>query len=140
MFKRSNIVVMVVLAVFTLFAIAACSDDSPSPFSTTTPTPAEDQSAPSGSDDTVASGPDIANGESKFTSLGCSGCHTTGTNKLVGPGLAGISSKGDDYIRQSIVDPSAVLVDGFANLMPTTFASLKESDLEDLVAYLKTLG
>jgi cytochrome c oxidase subunit 2 len=131
---------MVVLAVFTLFAIAACSDDSPSPFSTTTPVSTEDQSAPSGSDDTVASGPDIANGESKFTSLGCSGCHTTGTNKLVGPGLAGMNSKSDDYIRQSIVDPSAVLVDGFANLMPTTFADLKESDLEDLVAYLKTLG
>ncbi len=140
MSKRSIIVVTAVLAVFTLFAIVACSDDSPSPFSTTTPVSTGDQSAPSGSDDAVASGPDIANGKSKFTSLGCGGCHTTGTNKLVGPGLAGVNSKGDDYIRESIVDPSAVIVDGFSDLMPKSFADLKDSDVEDLVAYLKTLG
>jgi hypothetical protein len=58
---------------------------------------------------------------------------------LVGPGLAGVGSKGDDFIRQSIIDPAAVLAEGYANLMPTTFADMKESDLEDLVGYLKTL-
>lgn len=75
-----------------------------------------------------------------FTGLGCSGCHKTDSSKLVGPGLAGIGSKGEDYIRESITDPAAVLVDGFANLMPTSFASLKTSDLNDLVAYLQTLN
>lgn len=123
-----------------LFAIAACSNDTPSPFSTTTPVPAEDSSAPSGGDVTDASGPDIANGESKFASLGCSGCHSTGTDKRVGPGLAGIGARGDDFIRESIVDPSAAIADGFQDIMPKTFANLKISDLEDLVAYLKTLG
>ena len=84
-------------------------------------------------------GPDVANGETKFTGLGCSGCHQTSSDKLVGPGLAGVGSKGDDFIRQSIIDPAAVLAEGYANLMPTTFADMKESDLEDLVGYLKTL-
>jgi hypothetical protein len=50
------------------------------------------------------------------------------------------SRKGDDYIRESIVDPSAVIVDGFSNLTPKTFASLKESGIEDLIGYLKTLN
>ncbi len=128
---------------FTLFAVVACSsDDTPSPFSTTTPVPAADTSAPGpdNTGDAVEPGPDIANGESKFSSLGCNSCHSTGTDKVVGPGLAGVGSRGDDYIRESIIDPAAVIVDGFADIMPKTFATLKESDIADLVAYLKSLG
>lgn len=60
----------------------------------------------------VSSGPDLANGESKFKGLGCSGCNSTGADKRVGPGLEGVSAKGDDYIMKSIVDPSAEVVDG----------------------------
>jgi len=138
-FKRSNIFVISVLAVFTLFAVVACVEPTENPFGTTTPVPATEK-ASSGGSEPVVSGPDIANGESLFKGLGCSACHTTGSDKLVGPGLSGISSKGNDYILESIVDPAAVIVYGFNNLMPTTFASLKESDLEDLIAYLKTLG
>ena len=138
--NRSKIVVLAELAMFTLFAVVACSDDTPSPFSTTTPVPAADSTAPDNPGDAVASGPDIANGQSKFSSLGCSGCHSTGTNRLVGPGLAGISARGDDYIRESIVDPSAVITDRFPDIMPKPFATLEDSDIADLVAYLKSLG
>ncbi len=140
MTNRSKIVVLAALAVLTLFAVAACSDDEPSPFSTTTPVPTSDAAAASGSGDTAPAGPDAANGEKLFSSLGCSGCHSTGTNQVVGPGLAGIGSNSDDFIRTSITDPGAVLADGFSNIMPSSFSSLKESDLADLVAYLKTLG
>ena len=147
MSRSTNFVVIAVLAMFTLFAVVACSsDDADSPFSTTTPVPATevpgpDPDAPAdNTGDAVEPGPDIANGESKFASLGCSGCHSTGTDKRVGPGLAGISARGDDFIRESIVDPSAAIADGFQDIMPKTFAGLNESDLADLVAYLKTLG
>ena len=140
MSRSKNFIVIAPLAMFALFAVAACADDTPSPFSTTTPVPAADAPAPDSPGDTVASGPDIANGQSKFSSLGCSGCHLTGTNRFVGPGLAGISARGDDYIRESIVDPSAVITDGFPDIMPKTFATLEESDIADLVAYLKSLG
>jgi hypothetical protein len=34
----------------------------------------------------------------------------------------------------------APIVEGFSNLMPKTFASLKDSDIEDLIGYLKTLN
>jgi cytochrome c oxidase subunit 2 len=137
--NRSNFVVIAALAMFTLFAVVACSDGEASPFSTTTPVPTSDASAADNPGDSGATGPDVANGEKQFASLGCSGCHTTDASQLIGPGLAGISSKGDDYIRKSIVDPRAEIVDGFSNIMPTSFSSLKESDLADLVAYLKTL-
>jgi cytochrome c2 len=138
--NRSIIAVIAAVTMFTLFPVAACSDDTASPFSTTTPVPAGDASALGNSGKGAAAGPDIANGESKFSSLGCNGCQSTGTNKQVGPGLAGIGSRGDDYIRTSIIDPSAVIVGDYSDLMPKSFASLKESDLVDLIAYLKTLG
>lgn len=132
--KRSHFLLIAALAILTLFAVVACSDDTDSPFSTTTPV-----AEGAGSGDAVSSGPDIKNGEKKFAGLGCKSCHSTGSNSVVGPGLAGISAKGDDYIRESIVDPAAVLAEGFANLMPTSFASMKAKDLTDLIAYLKTL-
>ena len=140
MFKRSKFVVISVLTVFTLFAVVACAEAAENPFGTTTPVPEVDSSAPETSEP-VASGPDLANGESKFKGLGCSGCHNTDSSKLVGPGLAGISAKGDDYVRTSIVDPSAVIADGFNDLMPKNFGdALKADDMDDLVAYLNSLN
>jgi mono/diheme cytochrome c family protein len=139
-FKRSKFVVISVLAVFTLFAVVACAEATENPFGTTTPVPEVDSTAPDTSEP-AASGPDLANGESKFKGLGCSGCHNTDSSKLVGPGLAGIGAKGDDYVRTSIVDPSAVIVDGFNDLMPKNFGdALKGDDMDDMVAYLNSLN
>ncbi|MBT3995955.1 MAG: cytochrome c [Chloroflexi bacterium] len=140
MFKRSKLIVLSALAIFTLLALVACVEATENPFGTTTPVPTTDSSAPDTSEP-VASGPDIANGESKFKGLGCSGCHRTDSGKLVGPGLAGIGAQGDDAIRASIIDPSAVITEGFNDLMPKTFGDmLKDSELDDLIAYLNTLN
>ncbi len=140
MFKLSKLIVLSVLAIFTLFTLIACVEATENPFGTTTPVPEVDSSAPDKSEP-VTSGPDIANGESKFKGLGCSACHKTDSGKLVGPGLGGISAKGDDYIRTSIIDPAAVIADGFNDLMPKTFGDmLKDSEMDDLVAYLNTLN
>ena len=80
-----------------------------------------------------------ATGEQLFGSEGCSACHRTNSDRLVGPGLAGISDRGDDdYIRESLTDPAAVLVEGYPNVM-TRFDHLSDQELEDLVAYLNTL-
>jgi cytochrome c2 len=136
--KRSSIVV-ISLAALTLFSLSACSEGTENPFGTTTPVTEGEALAPA-NNESVSPGPDIANGQDKFKGLGCSGCHTTGSDKLVGSGLRGVGSKGDDYVRQSIVDPAAVVVDGYSDLMPKSFASLKESDIEDLIGYLKTLN
>jgi cytochrome c553 len=144
--KRPNVAIVAFLAVFTLFAVVACSSESepsvPKPTTTTDAAAPDSPDAPNAGEapEPPTSGGDAANGESKFTSLGCSGCHSTGTNKVVGPGLSGVGAKGDAYLRKSITDPGSEIVDGFSNLMPTTFASLKSSDLDDLIAYLNTLN
>jgi cytochrome c553 len=138
--KRLSFFLVIAIAAIAVVALTGCESDVENPFATTTPIPADSGSGSGNSGgDPAPSGPDLANGESKFNGLGCSGCHTTTDAKLVGPGLAGIAAKGDDYIRESIVDPAAVIADGYQNLMPSSFAALGESDLEDLIAYLKSL-
>ena len=107
------------------------------PAATTAPEPTQ---APAG---------DAGNGESLYTANGCSGCHSTGTDKIIGPGLAGVLQRAatrvegmsaEAYIEQSIRDPGAFVVSDFSNVMPTTFDSLPDSDIQDLIAYLSTLN
>ena len=80
----------------------------------------------------------------------CETCHARSTDAVVmGPSLAGIEETAAErvdgmsaraYIRQSITDPSAYVVDGFDELMPTTLQeTLSEEELDALVAYLLTL-
>ena len=66
---------------------------------------------------------------------------------MVGPGLAGVydragtrtSLDAEAYLVQSIREPSVYLVEGFAALMPA-FDQLSDQDIQDLIAYLKTLN
>ena len=90
---------------------------------------------------------DPISGENLFINLGCNACHSTGEDKVIGPGLKGVftraqtrsSMSSEDYLIQSIKYPGEFLVEGYENLMPTTFTDLPESDLKDIIAYLKTL-
>ncbi len=90
----------------------------------------------------------------------CGSCHTLpddGLTGIVGPNLAGIDTRaandqdgrltktGDktaaDYIRQSIVSPSAFIVPGFQDVMPKNFSDpnvMPEDDREAIVNYLLT--
>ena len=61
---------------------------------------------------------------------------------IVGPSLQGIGSRHDEaYIRQSILDPNAVVVEGFpADTMPAVWGTeLSGEQVDQLVAYLLTL-
>jgi cytochrome c2 len=93
-------------------------------------------------------GDPVANGQALFASNGCSACHSTGSSVVVGPGLAGVGDRAgtrvsglsaDDYIRQSVRDPMAYVVEGFNPLMPS-FSTLSDAEINDLIAYLKTLN
>ena len=92
--------------------------------------------APSGGSEGTA----VERGAAAFAGS-CSGCHSTGSNPIVGPGLAGLSTRGDDaYIKESIVNPGAVVVEGFPNAMPPGFDSTFSAEqIDDLIAYLKSL-
>lgn len=90
---------------------------------------------------TTASAQSPTVGESVYRA-NCIACHSLGSDWIIGPGFYGLADRADSaYIRESIVDPGAVIVDGFQNIMPTTFgASLSSSELDDLVAFLGTLS
>ena len=87
-------------------------------------------------------------GQALFAANGCSGCHSTGADRVVGPGLAGVGESAgnrvsglsaEEYIAQSLRDPTAYVVDDFAPVMPS-FARLSDDEIEALVKYLRTLN
>ncbi len=83
-----------------------------------------------------------AQGKELFTSAGCGGCHTladAGTSGQVGPSLdQALKGKDAAFVRQSIVDPNAVIAQGYQpNVMPQDFGStLSKAQIDGLVEYL----
>jgi cytochrome c oxidase subunit 2 len=85
-----------------------------------------------------------------FAKFGCNACHTltaAGATGQVGPNLDEVGARAgsrvpglapEDYIRQSILDPNAHVVEGFTpNVMPQDFAQrMRPEELEALVAFL----
>lgn len=83
--------------------------------------------------------------------LGCASCHEGGPGqrgahleniygtdvKLVGGGTV---KADDDYIRNSILNPSSQVVEGFQPIMPTFKGQVTEEQLNALVAYVKSLS
>ena len=84
--------------------------------------------------------------------LGCSSCHSldssVNTGSLRAPSFQGISERAGDrvpglsaveYLRQSIVDPSSYVVEGFEDYMDKGLRILfSDDDIDDLVAFLLT--
>jgi cytochrome c oxidase subunit 2 len=82
-------------------------------------------------------------GKTVFTKIGgCGACHTladAGTTGGVGPNLdEGLKGKDEAFIKQSIVDPSAVITKGFSDgIMPPNFGdTLQPAELDALVKYV----
>jgi cytochrome c oxidase subunit 2 len=100
----------------------------------------------------VAGEPDPARGEKVFKLKGCVACHSTDGTKIVGPTWKGLyGSKltvvadgkesevtaDEEYITRSIRHPPKEVVKGFKPQMPK--ADLKDRDVADLLAYIKSL-
>jgi cytochrome c oxidase subunit II len=96
--------------------------------------------------------PDPHRGERAFKLKGCVACHTNDGSRLVGPTWKGLFGSevtvladgrevkvtaDEDYLKRSIHHPPKEVVKGFAPQMPK--ADLKESDVADLIAYIKSL-
>jgi cytochrome c oxidase subunit II len=90
-------------------------------------------------------------GKQLFSSLGCSTCHRSDVQGR-GPNLVGVYNKpvlledgrtvnaDDDYLRESILNPTAKIVSGFKPVMPTFQGIVTEEQLNALVAYVKSLN
>ena len=97
------------------------------------------------------SGPVSAAGEKIFAELGCATCHRTDTQGR-GPNLTGVFGNpvlledgrtvlaDENYVRESILDPGAKIVQGFKPVMPTFQGLVSEEQLNALVAYVKSLS
>lgn len=64
------------------------------------------------------------NAEAAIKKYGCQACHTLlGASSPLGPSLEEVSERLDkQQIQQSILEPGAVIAEGFSNIMPTDFA------------------
>jgi cytochrome c551/c552 len=87
-----------------------------------------------------------------FQKYGCNGCHAVRSlpeaQSTIGPVLDGLAQRassripgvpGEEYIRQSIAEPGAYVVQGYLKLMPALRSSMSEQELADLLAWLGTL-
>ena len=91
------------------------------------------------------------NGETLFQQLGCNTCHRSDVQGR-GPNLAGLFGKtvaledgrtvvaDENYVRESILNPTAKVVSGFKPIMPTFQGMVGEEQLNQLVAYVKSLN
>ena len=87
-------------------------------------------------------------GEKLYHQYGCITCHGTGK----GPAFVGLYGKpvkledgqtviaNDAYIRESILFPSAQIVNGYPAIMPTFKGQVTEEQVLQLTAYIKSLG
>ena len=90
-------------------------------------------------------------GYTMFQQLGCNTCHNMEVQGR-GPNLRGVYGSqvqledgrmvtaDDNYIRESILNPGAKIVSGFKNIMPSWQGQINDEQLNELVAYVKSLS
>lgn len=90
-------------------------------------------------------------GAKLFTEKGCDVCHSVDGTPKIGPSWKGLFGKSEalvggteakvdeNYLRQSILDPQAQVVQGFAPSMPPYQGQLSDKDITGLIEYIKTL-
>ena len=98
--------------------------------------------------DTVTVSPE--SGKKIFEEKGCTACHSVDGTRLIGPTMKGLwgrmesTNKGpvsvnEEYIAESILQPQAKIVDGYAPAMPPYQGQLKQEHIDALIEYMKTL-
>ncbi len=94
--------------------------------------------------------PAVASGEQLFVTKSCNTCHRSDSSARA-PILNGVFgtqvtlqdgtkvTANEDYIRESILNPAAKIVQGYQPIMPTFKGQVTEEELIQLVNYVKTL-
>jgi cytochrome c oxidase subunit 2 len=98
-----------------------------------------------------AEGSLASQGEKLFQEFGCTTCHRPDSGAR-GPNLAGLYGRpvrlsdnrvvlaDDNYIRESILNPNAKVVNGFQPIMPTFQGVVSEEGLIQITEYIKHLS
>ena len=147
-------------AVFTIGGGSTVFGFTPTPTAAPPPTPTVTPKPTPGPVGPVDAGPavpseggegDAGPGLTVFLNAGCTACHMIdGVPEAIGeigPNLSAVASSAgsrvdgltaEQYLRQSVSDPSEHLVDGYDNLMPAGLVP-DQADFDNLIAYLLTL-
>ena len=103
----------------------------------------------SGDDQASATDP-VESGRQIAEQQGCLGCHTIDGNPSAGPTWKGLFGKTEkledgstivvdaDFIKESIVEPNATIIEGYSGFMPAY--PLTDEQLDHLVAYTRSLS
>lgn len=90
-------------------------------------------------------------GKSLFENKGCVACHSVDGSSKVGPSQKGLFGSrvelndgqsvvaDENYLRESIEQPTAKIVKGYNPVMPTFKGLLSETEMNALIAYIKSL-
>lgn len=93
-------------------------------------------------DDRIEPG-DAAIGQELFTRFACAGCHSLTGEALTGPNLGAIGARSMDdlrgFLKQSILEPQALIAEGYEPAMPSFSGVIPAQDLEHLLEYLLSL-
>ena len=91
----------------------------------------------------------MAQGRELAQSRGCVACHSVDGKPSVGPTWLGLYGKtetlvggatvkvDDAYLKKSIVEPNAQVVQGFQPIMPPS--NLNEREIDAVIEYMKTV-
>ncbi len=145
MMRKTLLLVFVVLAAL---ALTACGGKE-----TSAPGGAAEGGGPAQEEVVVTGDPErgkeLFNSPAVAGQAGCTSCHSLEPDvTLVGPSLAGVATRAAqrvpgmsaaEYLKQSLLDPNAYVVEGFPRGVMPTYKGLSEQDLQDLIAFLLTL-
>ncbi|MBI1386964.1 MAG: cytochrome c oxidase subunit II [bacterium] len=91
-------------------------------------------------------------GQKLYKIRGCAQCHSTDGSAGDGPTFKGIwghkvvfrdGSEGvvdENYVRESLMDPTAKVVKGFDAIMPTFKGKLRDKEITAIIEFIKTLS
>jgi cytochrome c oxidase subunit 2 len=155
------------MMVVVVFLVAGCNPQplpvAPTPIPTLAPVsppseevePPPEPTAPSEQEQPEGAQPEAnraEEGQQISEQTGCLACHSVDGTALVGPTFKGVfgsersledgstATADESYIRSSILDPGAQIVEGYANVMPTTYEQqLSEDQIEAIVDFIESL-
>jgi cytochrome c oxidase subunit 2 len=107
----------------------------------------------------IAANPDLGlsrplhqRGAELVKSKGCMQCHSVDGTALIGPSFKNVWGErrlfrdgseavaDENYIRDSILNPQSVIVEGYDPVMPTYQGRLKDREITAIIEYMKTLS
>ena len=90
-------------------------------------------------------------GQKLFSKYTCNTCHSVDGSPMVGPSFKNIWGRSEkltdgasvtvdeNYVRESILNPTAKVVAGYAPVMPSFKGQLKDDQITAIIEYMKTL-